>query len=193
MQSRIWRLVTPPISEPVSLAEIKTHLRVDHNAEDDLITLYAQAARQAIEDECGIALGPQTWRLHLDAWPDERSIEVPRPPLASIISVTWRDATGGVHLLAPDNYRAQTDAWPGSIELMPAATWPVAASLDAVWPITIEYIAGYPNPAAVPTIAKAALLLLTGELYQNREAATPAALIQTPALQRLLALLQVPK
>jgi len=44
------------MTEPVSLAEAKLFLRVEHGAEDGLIQTMIDAARTRVEDEAGVTL-----------------------------------------------------------------------------------------------------------------------------------------
>jgi uncharacterized phiE125 gp8 family phage protein len=76
-------LIVPPVYLPLSLAELKSHLRLDFNDEDALLFGYLRAAVAHIEGADGW-LGRQlinaTWELRLDCftWP----IRMPLPPLA---------------------------------------------------------------------------------------------------------------
>ena len=54
------KVVTPPATEPVTLAEAKLHLRVDGSDEDALITRLISAAREQCEQELGRALADPT-------------------------------------------------------------------------------------------------------------------------------------
>ena len=51
-------LITAPTTEPVTLAEARLHLRLDSDftADDDLIEVLIQSAREAAEQELGVAL-----------------------------------------------------------------------------------------------------------------------------------------
>ena len=186
-----WTLVTPPTDEPVTLTEIKDHLRVSGTAEDSLLALYAQMAREAVEAETWRAFMPQTWLLYLDAWPADGIIELPRPPLQSVTSITYTDEDGVTQTLAAANYRVDTAREPGRVVLAPTGEWPSDA-LDTSNPIAVRFVAGYADASAVPTMAKAAILLQTAEIYANREAVGPGAqLAVAPAVQRVINLLRV--
>ena len=186
-----WTLVTPPTEEPVTLAEIKDHLHISSTAEDSLLTLYAQMAREAVEGECWRALMPQTWDLYLPGWPAGGVIEIPRPPLQSVTSIKYTDDEGAVHTFAASNYRVDTASEPGRVVLAPDAAWPSDA-LDSSNPVVVRFVAGYADASAVPGMAKAAILLQIGEIYANREAVIVGSTPQvTPAVQRVLNLLKV--
>ena len=186
-----WTLVTPPTEEPVTLAEIKDHLHISSTAEDSLLTLYAQMAREAVEGECWRALMPQTWDLYLPGWPAGGVIEIPRPPLQSVTSIKYTDDEGAVHTFAASNYRVDTASEPGRVVLAPDADWPSDA-LDSSNPVVVRFVAGYADASAVPGMAKAAILLQVGEIYANREAVIVGSTPQvTPAVQRVLNLLKV--
>ena len=185
-----WTLVTPPTEEPVTLAEIKDHLRVSGTAEDSLLTLYAQMAREAVEEETWRALMPQTWTLYLAGWPADGIIELPRPPLASVTSIKYTDEDGVEATLAASNYRVDTAREPGRVVLAPNGEWP-SDVLDSVNGVAVTFVAGYADASAVPPMAKAAILLQIGEIYANREAVIVGSTPQvTPAVQRVLNLLR---
>ena len=186
-----WTLTTPPTEEPVTLAEIKDHLRVSGTAEDSLLTLYAQMAREAVEEETWRALMPQTWVLYLAGWPADGIIELPRPPLASVTSIKYTDEDGVEATLAASNYRVDTAREPGRVVLAPNGEWP-SDVLDSVNGVAVTFVAGYADASAVPPMAKAAILLQIGEIYANREAVIVGSTPQvTPAVQRVLNLLRV--
>lgn len=165
------KLITPPTTEPVSLAEAKAHLRVDGADEDALIDGLITAARQHAEVFTRRAFITQTWELVLDGWPNKESIEIPLPPLRSIVSVTYTDMDGVNTLWDAANYIVDTDSEPGRLVLDYEKTWP-AVTLQPAGGIRIRFEAGYGGSADVPQAIKQAMLLHIGFLYEQREAVT---------------------
>lgn len=174
-------LITPPEDEPLTLIEVKQHLGVEHDEQDTLIGLYLAAARQWIDGPSwlgGRTLMPQTWELVLDAFPTHE-IALPLTPVQSITSITYDDADGNSMLVDGDEYYLDKDSNPAW--LVPLTDgWPT--TLDAVNAVRIRFVAGYADAAAVPAPIKAALLLLVGHLFSNREevAQSPPARSQLP-------------
>lgn len=183
-------LVTPPASEPVSLKEAKEHLRVDHASDEALIASLIAAARDAVEAHTGRALVTQTWRLDLSAFPAcDGGIEIPKPPTASITSIAYTDTAGASQTLAGSEYTLVADVGPraGVARVVPAygKAWP--STQDVPNAVRITFVAGYGAASAVPQSIRAALLLLLGDLYGNREAQTAQIVLNSnPTLDRLL-------
>lgn len=89
-------------TEPVSLVDVKAHLRVDFTDDDVLLLAMMTAARQAIEDYCHISLVRKTITLTLEANESLRSnyaqpyqvrenfnkFEIPYGPIISVDLVT---------------------------------------------------------------------------------------------------------
>lgn len=167
------QLITAPEEEPVSLAEAKAHLRLEHEDEDSVINLLIRASRRRAEEFLGRALVEQTWELVLDAFPDAE-IKLPRPPLLEVVSIKYDDEDGDEQTLPTEDYAIDTVSKPGWV--VPADTWPT--TLDAINAVRIRYTAGY-GPTAdspvelasgVPEDIKAGILLFLAHLYANREA-----------------------
>ena len=88
--------IVAPAALAVSLDEAKEHLRVDHDAENDLITALIQAATAWLDGWSGvlcIALEAQTLELTLDAFPSG-CIRLPIGPTTAISSVKYLSADG---------------------------------------------------------------------------------------------------
>jgi uncharacterized phiE125 gp8 family phage protein len=161
------RLITPPATEPVSLAEAKAHLRVTGSDEDALITALIIAAREAAEHETGRALITQTWEKTLDMFPE--AIELPNPPVQSVTSIKFLDENGDEQTLSSSSYTLDnaSDSRPAWVTPVYGRTWPdTYAEVNAV---KVRYVAGWANAAAVPQSIKQWILLNIGHWFENRE------------------------
>lgn len=163
------RLQTAPVSEPVTVAEAKSQLRVDINDDDTLIAGLITAAREEFENGADKTLFTTTYRLILDAWPQSWIIPLSRPPLVSVASVVYTDDDDNVYTLPSTDYIVDTNAWPGRIALRDGVNWP-SVTLRESGAIVITYTAGYASTANIPQRYKQAILLLVGHWYENREA-----------------------
>lgn len=137
-----------------------------YSAEDTLLTGLIQAAREYVEGYQNRALCTQTWELVLDDWPDDDYIEIPLPPLQSVTSIKYKDETGAETTWDGANYIVDPDSYLGRVVLAYGLSWPT----DDLYPagaIRIRFVAGYTD---VPATTKAAMLLLIGHWYENREA-----------------------
>ena len=172
-----WALtvLVPPAEEPVSLAEAKLHLRVDHPDEDARITALIKAAREWCEAFQARAYCTQTLRLHMERWPrpcgrsNGRLIWLPRPPLQAVQAIRYTLADGTQRTLPTSSYAVQTASQPGAVVLVPGADWP-SEPLAPGLPVTVDYVAGYGGPTAVPERVKQAMLLLIGHWHENPSA-----------------------
>jgi len=172
------KLVTGPSVEPVTLSEAKTHMRVDHDDEDSLISALIVAARERIDGKEGIlnrAIIQQTWELTLDdEFPDE--IEIPLPPLQSVSSITYVDTDGDTQTLAADQYRVIDSVEPARIVPANDVTWPTPREQTEA--IMVKFVAGHEDSGAspqdladnVPQVIKQAILLTVSHWYEHREA-----------------------
>ncbi len=175
-----FSLVTAPAFEPVTLKEAKDHLRVDTANDDALISSFITVARVNAEYFTGRAFITQEWDWFLDCFPGATGIlNVPVPPLQSVTSVNYLDVDGNSQLLDGSKYVADSKSIVGRI----------APAVDEVWPdtrrtlnaVTIRFKAGYGDfRAKVPEQIKAAMNLLEGHLYENRELSIVAALQKIP-------------
>ncbi len=175
-------LVTGVAAEPVTQAQMKLHLRVDHTTDDNLIDTLISAARSHIEKTLGIAMVERTYRADLPGFYGE--FMLPFHPLQDVISVKYYSTASPVvfttlsdssvsPVVTTEKYKA--DLPKGRIYLASGETWPSSAVRhDSV---QITYKSGYAptgSPldygASVESDLLAAIKLIVADMYENREA-----------------------
>ena len=158
-------VATAPIAEPVSLDEAKAQCAIDSEDFDDQLELLIQAAREMVEADTDLRLMPQTIALRLDEFP--REIVIPVAPVSAISSITYIDAAGATQTLSTSVYRSDIYSQPARIALGASQSWPTTDTRPNA--VTVTIAAGYANAAAVPAVAKQAILLLVADWWKNRE------------------------
>ncbi len=168
------KVITGPTFEPVTLAEAKSHCRVDISDDDALITSQITAARAYLEHTFGRAIAAQTVLLHLAAFPGvcrtnpRGAIKLPRPPLASVTHVKYYDGSGTLTTLDSSAYQVDDVREPGELVVAPGVDWPEAQE-DRVGAVQVTYVAGVATAGAIDPRIKQAVLMLVGHWYENRE------------------------
>ncbi len=171
--------------EPVSLDQAKAALRFSSTSEDLLIKGWIMAARSLFEEQAGRQLVDAVWEYALDGPPQSARIELPRPPLVSVSSVTYDDGSGTEQTLDASLYRVLpsvllegspltgvTDPYCtcGSIELVSGSSWPATIGSRS---LRIRRTCGYgTTPEDMPALVQAALYFLIGHFHRNRSEVT---------------------
>jgi uncharacterized phiE125 gp8 family phage protein len=159
-------LLTPPAIEPLSLAEAKDYLRVEHTDDDALIAALIAGARAHVEAQTRRALITQTWRHNRDAWPRDGRIEVPPAPLQALAAARVYDEEGMAQPIELESFIVDTIAAPGVISFPP---WSVPAPGQKYGGIELDIVVGYGATANdVPEPLRLAIKALLSHWYDNR-------------------------
>lgn len=165
-------LVTAPALEPIDLADAKRQCRLpdDLTDLDTQISAYVSAAREWAEVYTGRAFLTQTWDLKFDAFPSV--IVLPKPPIASVTSVSYIDTNGSTQTLSgalyTDDLPAGPYAQPGRIVPAYGQTWP--STRDVPNAVTVRVVCGYgSDPANVPDAIKQAIRVKVATMHHLAE------------------------
>ena len=159
-----------PAAEPVTLADVKAHLRIAGDSEDALLQGLIRAAREDLERAAGTALIDQDWRLALDAWPSQGCALLIIHPVREVLSVTAFGTEGEASLIDSEDYQLDMLSRPARLHF---ETRP--GPLRIFNGIEIDFSAGYGEAGTdVPDLLKRAILLLVGHWYEFRAHFAPA-------------------
>lgn len=164
------KLVTKPATEPLTLDEVKDHLRIELTdaTEDALISRLIVASRRRAENFLWRAIMKQTWDYFLDDFPGSAgTILLPLPPLQSVTTVKYIDLDGNQQTLATTLWKVDAVSEPA--RLVPAfeETWP--SSREEVNAVEIRFVAGYTDIGEVPEEVKSGMKMMAASWYENRE------------------------
>lgn len=151
-------LVTGPTDEPVSLADVKEHLRISHTQDDAQILALIQPARQYCESFTQRAFMTQTWSKKFDYGFPCSPIRLPKAPLLSSTPpvVTYLDSNGDSQTWASSNYTVDYPSGPhaerGRIRVNYGVSYPTTRAIENA--VTIQFVCGYGAATAVPEMIK---------------------------------------
>ena len=157
-------LLTAPAVEPLSLAEAKAFLRVEHSDDDALIAALAAGSRIHVETQTRRALITQHWRLSFDGWPEEGRIAIRPGPLQEVTAARVLDFDGNAHAIDLQSFVADRGA-----SALAFAPWAMPQPGRLAAGIELDVTVGYGDAAAdVPEPLRQAIRLLVAHWYENR-------------------------
>lgn len=167
----ILQLITPPETEPVTVAEVKAYLRIDQDEENEVIESLIKSAREVLEQYTLRAFLRQTWELILDR--PGRYVYLPRPPIIEVQEVEIDGKT-----LEPEQY-----------ELLGRDALVLKAGPGAN--LRVRYVSGYGDELeSVPAAIRQATIMLVGHMYENREGQPTAVKYQAQVMGALPTFIQ---
>lgn len=161
-------LSQPPMAEPVTLRELKDHLRIDHALEDTLLSSLIATAREYLENRTGLALMEQQWRLCLDDWPEDGCIQINKSPITSIDEVEQFGVDGLPVIVDQSNMLLDGKSSPARLFVGPQLS-----PGQIMNGIEISFTAGYASASEVPDTLKRAISIHAAHAYEFRGVVTP--------------------
>lgn len=161
-RSSSLRLITAPSIEPLTLAQAKTFLRIEHTADDEPLVRAISASRFALEQYIKCALLPQVWEYSI-ANPVGKKLPLPFGPAQSVSSITLVTEAGASATMNVANYRLSVDGF--SVLLAAEAN---------IEKLVVRFSAGIATTAAeVPAALVQGMLHHISVMMETRDGAAP--------------------
>ncbi|MGA0561703.1 hypothetical protein ACO2RV_04580 [Ancylobacter sp. VNQ12] len=144
--------------------------------DDDHLNMLISVAQQSIEPPLGwarCAFGRQTLEMVMDGFASALAvIDLPHPPLRSIVSITFEQAPGGAITLPETAYWVFSDGLFGAVRPAVGTAWPSGCGIAR-----IRYVAGYdaadprllPAKQAIALSVQALRVFAREDLFLKRE------------------------
>jgi uncharacterized phiE125 gp8 family phage protein len=158
------RIVTPPDSEPVTIAEAKAQLSIaaSDDAHDIELASFIAAAREEWERDTSTALISRLIEHRMPSFETVTRLTV--LPVVSISSVKYIDSDGAEQTVNSANYYLDSD------EVRFLSTFSFPSVQDRSEAVKIQYIAGYGNDSKFcPELDRMAIKLSLANRFENRD------------------------
>lgn len=160
-------LLSAPSTEPLSLADAKTWLRIEHTADDALITDLITASRETLERELALHISVQS--IQAEFVGEALSHPLPYGPHGALSSVKKIDLDGTETALTED-----VDFYMKGLEYKQIR---LVSALSTNKSLELTVISGY---TTTPGWAITALKRMVADNYEHRES-TAAGLVKIPS------------
>tara|TARA_R110000787_G_scaffold287_1_gene921 strand:+ start:1094 stop:1681 length:588 start_codon:yes stop_codon:yes gene_type:complete len=158
-------LITDSATESLTLAEVKTYLRIDGTDYDNILTPLIKTVRQLAEKITGRDFIDKTWKTYLDYFPGREGIELRKSKLQSVTSINYYNKNTLTLLNAADYYITNEVDY-SSIYLIEGQSYPATDNRRQA--VEITFVSGYGADAdAVPQALKQAMLSHVAYLFEN--------------------------
>jgi len=134
----IINVKTAPTVEPITVSEVKDHLRITTADFDTILGELITAAREYVEKITGRALVQRTLEAQYKDW---HNFDLPYPPVISVDSIEYTDTDGNTSTVDASIYSVVSDA--SKIILGYGQSWPTATLHPDEYPVKVTYKAGY--------------------------------------------------
>lgn len=174
-------LVTDATEEPVSLDELKSHLRLDIDDDDAYLAGCITAARHWVEGQTKRSILTKTYDYSIDydwSWNGySYRIDLPLNPVKSIsgtspevFSITYVDVNGVTQTLAQSQYTLVNRQHHSYIVPAYDVEWPTVRCVPNA--VTVRFQAG--DGDNIPQELHRAIMILAGHFYEYRETSMDA-------------------
>lgn len=162
-------LLEAPAVTPVSLAEVRRQLRIEHEDDDLLLIrlIKVATAYTDVQGALGHAMISQKWGQWVDSNP-QQYVKLILGPVIQVNRIQYYDTDGNLQTDTLTNYEVLGTSFATTVGPKEGFNWPVTQ--DRSDAIRIEYTIGYGETVAdIPETIRHALMMLIGHWYENRE------------------------
>ena len=161
----MFKLITAPAVEPVTVSELKSQLRITGTSQDTMLLALTKSARQNVEDYLRYSLISATWELYLDSFPKAgECLWIQKVPVTAITTLTYNLNGTMTALTENTDFVSDFNSKPCRLFEAYGKSWPSARNIRNS--VVVRFVSGYANAAAVPDLIKQEILMIAATMYE---------------------------